>query len=83
MIRFTLPTTSLFLLMVLLLSAGLDLLWRVPPDTSWLALIGVLGHAFVTTGLLAASFIYYHEAVEWLQKVFEQAKLAAAQEKMD
>ena len=47
--RMTLPTTSLFLLSILALSEGLDILWRVPPENSWITLIGVGGHAFITT----------------------------------
>ena len=64
--RMTLPMTSLFFLSIFLLSQALDMLWRAPAENSWLMLIGVAGHAFVTTGLLAASFIYYFEADQWL-----------------
>lgn len=67
--RLTLPSTALFILFVVVLSEGLDVLWRVPLENSWLAVIGVLGHAFVTTGLLAATFIYYREADLWAQKI--------------
>jgi hypothetical protein len=68
-IRMTLPTTGIFFLMIIVLSQGLDILWRIPPEDSWFTLIGILGHAFITTGLLAASFIYYQEADQWVQKM--------------
>ncbi len=71
--RMTLPTTSLFFMSVLLITQGLDILWRIPPADSWLMLIGLAGHAFVTTGLLSASFIYYHQADNWLQSMQETA----------
>ena len=67
MTRFTLPTSSLFVLIVMLLSIGLNFLWSVPDSNSWLALVGILGHAFITTALLAASFVYYHDMNAWLQ----------------
>ncbi|PWB52326.1 MAG: hypothetical protein C3F13_11210 [Anaerolineales bacterium] len=67
MTRMTLPTTALFLLSILLISEGLDILWRVPPEKSWLTLIGLGGHAFITSALLAASFIYYRDADQWTQ----------------
>jgi hypothetical protein len=67
MMRKTLPTSVLFILTVFLLSKGLDNLWLVPSDASWLLLIGILGHAFVTTGLLASSFVYYRDALRWMQ----------------
>ncbi|HLO32831.1 MAG TPA: hypothetical protein VK249_27045 [Anaerolineales bacterium] len=72
MARFTLPTSGLFVLCWFLLSTGLNYLWRVPPETSWMTLVGIGGHAFITTALLAASFVYYHDMNAWLQTVFEK-----------
>jgi hypothetical protein len=72
MARFTLPTSGLFVLSVFLLSTGLNYLWSVPPDDSWMLLVGIAGHAFITTALLAASFVYYHDMNAWLQTVFEK-----------
>ncbi|OGO10735.1 MAG: hypothetical protein A2Y53_02755 [Chloroflexi bacterium RBG_16_47_49] len=66
--RVTLPTTSLFILSILVISEGLDVLWRIPPETSWLTLIGVGGHAFITSALLAASFVYFRDADRWAQE---------------
>src|SRR5574340_400122 len=62
--RFTLPTSSLFVLTVFLVGMGLNTLWAVPAEDSWIVLIGLLGHAFITTALLAASFIYYQDMSE-------------------
>lgn len=67
MTRMTLPTTALFLLCIFAISELLNILWRVPPEKSWLTLIGVFGHAFITSALLAASFIYYRDADMWTQ----------------
>lgn len=72
MARFTLPTSSMFVLCVLLLTTGLNYLWSVPPDDSWMKLVGIAGHAFITTALLAASFVYYRDMNVWLQTVFER-----------
>jgi len=74
MARFTLPTSSLFVLSVLLIAYGLNFLWNIPTSDSWMALVGIAGHAFVTTSLLAASFIYYRDMQVWLQTVFEKLK---------
>jgi hypothetical protein len=43
-----------------------------------MALVGILGHAFVTTALLAASFIYYRDMSAWLTVVLERFKANAA-----
>ncbi len=68
MTRFTLPTSSLFVLTVFLLGAGLNIfLWSKAADDSWFVLVGIFGHAFITTALLASSFVYYHNMSAWLQ----------------
>lgn len=74
--RLTFPSTALFFLIVILLSKGLDVLWLVPEETSWMTLIGVAGHAFVTTGLLASSFVYYRDADRWIRSVLLQKSLS-------
>jgi len=74
MTRFTLPSSALFILAALLISEGLKFLWRVPPAESWLTLVGIAGHAFVTTALLAASFIYYRNINSWLQIILERLR---------
>jgi hypothetical protein len=74
----TLPTTSLLLLVILVISEGLDVLWGVPLSTSWLTLVGIAGHAFISSSLLAATFIYYRDADLWVQQVLQQAKLSVA-----
>ncbi len=70
--RLTLPTTAAFVVSIFLLSQVLDELWRIAPEDSWLMLIGIAGHAFVTTGLLSASFVYYHQADAWVESILQQ-----------
>jgi hypothetical protein len=73
--RLTLPRTGMMFLIMLVISEGLDTLWRVPPESSWISVVGVLGHAFVSTSLLAASFIYYRDATRWVQRLIQQSLL--------
>jgi len=72
--RFTLPTSSLFVLTIFLLAYGLNFLWSIPAEDSWMALIGIFGHSFVTTALLASSFIYYRDMSAWVQVVLEKLR---------
>ena len=72
--RLTLPSSSLFVLTVVLIGMGLNFLWSVPAEDSWLALVGILGHAFITTALLASSFIYYKDMSAWLQTVLARLR---------
>lgn len=72
MSRFTLSTSSMFVLSFFLLSRGLSELWKAPSTDSWLTLIGIAGHAFISTALLSASFVYYRDMNQWIQAVYER-----------
>ncbi len=72
LVRWTFPASALFIGAALIINEGLNVLWRVPPDKSWFHLVGITGHAFVSAGLIAASFIYYHEAGLWVQKAAQK-----------
>jgi hypothetical protein len=76
MTRMTGFSVFIFVFLVFAISEGLDYLWQVPAENSWLALVAVIGHAFVTTGLLAASFIYYRDATRWAQRIAQQRKFS-------
>ena len=82
MVRFTLPNTGLFLLVFVVINIGLNFLWNSSPPNSWLMLVGIAGHAFVSTALLAASFIYYRDINAWLAIVFEQLRRQARSAKI-
>ncbi len=70
--RFTFPTSGLFVFILFILTRGLDFLWSVPTSDTWMKLVGIFGHAFISTTLLSASFVYYRDINVWLQTVIEQ-----------
>lgn len=74
MVRYGLPNIGWFSLLALLMSSGLDMLWRVPPADSWMTAVGIFGHAFISTSLLAASFFYYREVYLWIESALEWLK---------
>jgi hypothetical protein len=78
LVRYTLPSTAFFLMIIFLVSQGLDWLWSTPEEATWLSLLGVVGHAFVAAGMLAASFSYYRDAGRWLEGKFLQSSRQAA-----
>jgi len=61
--------TGLFIMLAILVNQGLNIVWQVPPEKSWLMMISIIGHAFVTTGMLAASFVYYQDMVRWFEEL--------------
>ena len=73
-VRSYLPGTGMFLLAAILIAQGLDLLWIAAPTDSWLTLVGITGHAFIYTALIASSFIYYQKSSEWTNEVLERIK---------
>lgn len=72
--RFTLPSSGLFVFTSILLSKGLSLLWSVPESDSWMRLVGISGHAFISATILAASFVYYRDMNAWLQNFLDQLR---------
>jgi len=54
---------------------GLGVLWGVPPADSWLKAAAILGHAFIATGLIAATGLFYLNRVS--QIVDDGRQLAA------
>lgn len=75
LVRNFLPGTGLFILTAILLYQGLNLLWGNAPDSSWLTILGIFGHAFISTGLIAASFVYYRQGLIWMESKLHQAAM--------
>jgi hypothetical protein len=74
--RYAGPQIATFAVVILILGTGLNYLWSIPAADDWLLTIGIAGHAFVSTALLAGSFIYYRSAMVWVQEII-QHRLAA------
>jgi hypothetical protein len=74
MMRFGLPPLGWFILMAVIINQGMDLLWSIPPAESWMTLVGIFGHAFISTGLLAASFIFYRDINSWVEAALQWLK---------
>jgi len=78
-VRYTLPATSLFLLIFVVFNQGLNIIWSMAPGHSWMTLIGITGHAFISTGLLSSSFILYLRLTEWTKSLQKQQSISTAQ----
>ena len=70
---------GLFIL-IFLLNWGLGYVWSLPKPDSWLTLAGIAGHAFVSTGLVAATFVFYKDRYRWWAEM-RQWLLASAKRK--
>jgi len=67
LVRSLMATTGMFFIILILLGYGLDFLWATPSMNSWMLLVGIFGHAFISSGLIAASFSFYKKGMQWLQ----------------
>ena len=74
LVRNLMSATGLFLILVILISYGMDLLWSTPAADSWMMLVGIIGHAFISSGLLAATFIYYRDGLGWMNERIVKSK---------
>jgi hypothetical protein len=74
LVRPLMSATGLFFTVLILLSYGLNALWATPEADNWMLLVGIIGHAFISTGLLAASFIYYDKGTKWLKNSTQPKK---------
>lgn len=76
-VRVSMSQTAWFLLLSFILIEGMDYLWRRPPVDNWFLAVGIFGHAFVVSGVIAASFHYFLDATKFTQTVMTR-KIKAA-----
>lgn len=55
--------------LVLGLTMGLNFLWSLPAEGSWMLLVGVVGHAVISSALLAATFVFYQDRYRYWQEL--------------
>jgi hypothetical protein len=75
LLRYGMPPMGWFALMAIIISQGMDIIWLTPAKDSWMALVGILGHAFISTALLAGSFIFYRDLNSWVDEALAWIKL--------
>lgn len=60
-----------FVLLAVVIYEGLGYAWSLPSSNSWAMLIGIMGNAFVATGLTSAIFVFYRDRLvlqHWLTR---------------
>ncbi|HSN93866.1 MAG TPA: hypothetical protein VLR89_02255, partial [Anaerolineaceae bacterium] len=53
---------SFFVVIMIFATYISDRLWQNPPDGSWMILVGIFGHAAVSTAMILASFYFFKDA---------------------
>jgi len=67
----------MFIILSIVLMEGMDYLWRSPSVDNWFLFVGILGHAFIVTAVIASSFHYFIDATKFTQSVMNK-KLESA-----
>lgn len=57
---------SFLVLLILVITRGLNVVWRLPDPATWATLIGIAGHAFVGTALITTLFVFYQDRLNFL-----------------
>jgi len=78
-VRASMSGTGIFFILIILIGYGLDMLWSTPGTGSWMMLVGILGHGFISSGLLAASFVFYRDGLAWLSEMIRTREIQARQ----
>ncbi len=65
LVRFHRFSTVGLLIVANVINLGVLNLCAAPPTDSWIRLAGIVGNAFVATGLAAATFVFYSERVSY------------------
>jgi hypothetical protein len=78
-VRASMSGTGFFFILIILIGYGMDLLWSTPGTQSWMMLVGILGHGFISSGLLAASFVFYRDGLSWLSEMIRSKEVRARQ----
>jgi hypothetical protein len=72
LVRSSMNGTGMLFIVLILLGYGLDILWSTPTPDSWMLMVGIVGHGFISSGLIAASFAFYNKGMVWLQAVVRE-----------
>jgi hypothetical protein len=78
LVQISLPHTAGLYITVVVLHFGLGIVWNIPADDSWLLLLGLVGHALVSTALVAATFVFYQDRYRWWLEMRQALQAQAA-----
>jgi len=71
-VKVSMGKTAWFILIGFVLIEGMNYLWRMPPVDNWFLMVGILGHAFIVSAVIASSFYYFIDATKFAQTVMNK-----------
>lgn len=73
-VRWNFLSTVAFLILAFLIAWVTSIVWSLPATGSWLATLGIIGHAFVSAMLLTSSYAFYQGRREHLVRTRQAVK---------
>jgi hypothetical protein len=75
-VQWNMPATMFLFLLVIILDAALkEYVWSLPDTSTWWVLLGMGGRAFIVTGLIAATFVFFKDRYRYWQEMREELLL--------
>jgi hypothetical protein len=81
-VRTSMSQTTWFIFSAFVLIEGLNYLWSSPTVHNWFLIVGIFGHAFIASAVIAASFHYFLDATAFTQSVMNK-KMMPIKESMN
>jgi len=76
-VKTSMGQTSMFIILSIVLMEGMNYLWQSPSVDNWFLFIGILGHAFIVTAVIASSFHYFIDATKFTQSIMNKKMKSA------
>lgn len=71
-VKTSMTQTTWFVLAAFVLNEGMNYLWTSPSVDNWFLMVGIFGHAFVVSAIIAASFYYFLDATSYTQSIMNK-----------
>jgi hypothetical protein len=70
-VQWNVSATMLLFMSVVLVNFALQLVWELADAGSWLVVLGMMGNAFISTGLIMATFVFFKDRYRYWQEMRE------------
>lgn len=71
-VQWNMPATLALLILVSVIFLGMQVVWRLADPGSWITLAAIGGNAFISTGLAAATFVFFKDRYRYWSEFREQ-----------
>jgi hypothetical protein len=75
-VKTSMSQTTWFILSAFVMIEGLNFLWLSPAVDNWFLIVGIFGHAFIVSAVVAASFHYFLDATAFTQSVMNEKMIS-------